>query len=153
MATKTWTLLRGAILKMNKQRYLSVMQGRNNLTASINSRTLSQNAKVTDTGFQKMEMNNPGEDLHRTEFINAGIMSMADLPSAHSLRSKDQFSAPAQSGLECRRCLTHLAHWTTHEKTHNDSKDDEKTKESLCGLLFNSYVLCLFVLGSYVPID
>lgn len=68
-------------------------------------------------------------------------------------RSKDLVSTQTQSGLECRRCLTHLALGTTREKTHNDSEDNTKTKESLCGLLFNCYVLCLFVLGSYIPMD
>lgn len=73
MATKNWTLLREAILKMNKQRYLSVMQGRNKFTTSTNSRTLYHNTnKVTDTGFQKKEINNPGEGLHRNELANTG---------------------------------------------------------------------------------
>lgn len=86
-------------------------------------------------------------------FHPTGMMSMADFPSAHSQRSKDLVSTQTQSGLECRRCLTHLALGTTREKTHNDSEDNTKTKESLCGLLFNCYVLCLFVLGSYIPMD
>lgn len=73
MATKNWTLLREAILKMNKQRYLSVMQGRNKFTTSTNSRTLYHNTnKVTDTGFQKKEINNPGEGLHRNELAITG---------------------------------------------------------------------------------
>lgn len=49
------------------------MQGINKFTTSTNSRTLYHNTnKVTDTGFQKKEINNPGEGLHRNELAITG---------------------------------------------------------------------------------
>lgn len=99
MATKNWTLLREAILKMNKQRYLSVMQGRNKFTTSTNSRTLYHNTnKVTDTGFQKKEINNPGEGLHRNELAITGKV----------IRSKSSVLVTSMSLVEDHFCSSFL---------------------------------------------
>ena len=79
---------------------------------------------------------------------------MADFSPSNLPGAKDEFSTLARSDLECRRCLTHFAFGNTEKASaRTDPKDYTKTKESLCGLLFNCYVLCLFLLSSNIPVD
>lgn len=59
-----------------------------------------------------------------------------------------------KNALECKACLNLMLFDKNMKKkasSHAVSKDSTKTKESLCGILFNCYVVCLFVFGSNVP--
>ena len=56
-----------------------------------------------------------------------------------------------RSGLECKTCLNLMLFGKKAASSRADRKDFSKTKESLCGLIFNCYVVCLFVFGSNVP--
>ncbi|KAJ7387430.1 hypothetical protein OS493_004427 [Desmophyllum pertusum] len=136
----TWKILQPIFRVKLQQRYLSVIRKTDKLTG-YHTRTLDpkNGKKLTTEGFEKKE-------------ICPYYSITGNKLTTGTSRVKDEFSAWVKSGLECQTveelpCLNQVVIGTA-EKTGR--KDSTKTKESLCGILFNCYVLCLFIFGSNV---
>ncbi|XP_020613848.1 uncharacterized protein LOC110052063 [Orbicella faveolata] len=164
MAISSWKLLQ-PVFRVNQQtyRYLSGIRKRETMALSRSKRARGPDRgsrRSSATGFQKNEIRlSPGKDSYTNEFIvtgsslSAGVSNVGSSPvDLPGTRAHELPLSGTRSGLECKTCLNLMLFGKKTASSRADRKDFTKTKESLCGLLFNCYVVCLFVFGSNVPL-
>lgn len=163
MAINSWKLLQ-PVFRVNRQtyRYLSGIRKRERMALSQSKHARGpdfSSRRLSATGFQKNEIRQPGKDSYANEFVVTGASlsagastagsSPVDLPGVRA----DEFPLSGhRSALECKTCLNLMLFGKKTASSRADRKDFTKTKESLCGLLFNCYIVCLFVFGSNIPL-
>ncbi|XP_078362919.1 uncharacterized protein LOC144647051 [Oculina patagonica] len=161
MATNTWKALQ-PISRLNRQsyRFLSVLRERGKLTGSKHTRALTQNSKKgTEAGFQKNEFYQPGEHLYGNgltitgDNLSAGMTKASSSPvNMPGVKDGLVSVSGTKNAFECKACSNLMLLFGKKKASPRaDQKDSTRTKESLCGILFNCYVVCLFVFGSNVP--